>query len=233
LKEMAHFVCCVLLYLHQHYSTVISLPVPELPAPRGVKRSSTGMLVSKEDESVVASAVEVAFFIQDLDQFPADIVINILMVIGFNDPAVVSIVDKIFSGLPHDGHTLNEYRYDSVLHPGVFASASWPEILAYSQIQPLTGPTALYVNTYLQNVNKHPLTVDPPYPDSFGNPRHAGHKYLIGSAPLYGKEVPDSVVQDLMDADVITEDRIDPEKRKRVVKPKPKQSYWGSLFNSM
>jgi hypothetical protein len=152
----------------------------------------------------------VAFFVQDLDRFPTDIVIDILMVIGFDDPAVVSIVDKIFSGLPYEGHTLDEYRYDSVPHPGVFGSASWPEILAYSQIQPLTGPTALYVNTYLQNGNKHPLTVPPPYPDSFGNPR---------------------VVQDLMEAEVITEERIDPEKRKRVVKPEPKQSYWGSFLS--
>jgi hypothetical protein len=233
LKEMAHFVRRILLYLHHHYPTVIDLPAPELPAPRGVKRSSTGIPIGKDDDSVVANAVEVAFFVQDLDRFPADIVIDILMEIGFDDPAVISIVDKIFSVLPCEGHTLDEYRYDSVPHPGVFGSASWPEILAYSQIQPLTGPTALYVNTYLQNGNKHPLTVPPPYPDSFGNPRHAGHKYLIGSAPLYGKEIPDSVVLDLLEAGVITEERIDPEKRKRVVKPKPKQSYWGSFFDSM
>jgi hypothetical protein len=37
-------------------------------------------------------------------------------------------------------------------------------------------------------------------PDSLGNPRHAGHKYLIGSAPLYGKEIPDNVLLDLLEA---------------------------------
>jgi hypothetical protein len=224
LKEMAHFVC------RHHYPTVIDLPAPELPEPWGVMRYRTGMPVGKEKDPVVMDSAEVAFFVQDMDRFPADTVIDILLVIGFNDPAVV---DKGFSELPHEGHTLNEYRYDSIPHPGVFGSASWPEILAYSQIQQLTGPTALYVNTYLQNGNKHPLTVAPPYPDSLGNPHHAGHKYLIGSAPLYGKEVPDSVLQDLLEAKVIKEDCVDPEKRKRIVKPEPKQSYWGALLNSM
>jgi hypothetical protein len=230
---MAHFVRRVLLYLHHHYPTVIDLPAPELPELRGVKRSPTGMPVSKEKDSVVMDAAEVAFFVQDLDRFPANTVIDILLVIGFDDPAVVSIVDKIFSELPHEGHILDEYQYESVPHPGVFGSASWPEILAYSQIQPLTGPTALYVNAYLQNGNKHPLNVAPPYPDSLGNPRHAGHKYLIGSAPLYGKEIPDNVLLDLLEAKVIKEDRIDPEKRKRIVKPEPKQSYWSALLGSM
>jgi hypothetical protein len=233
LKDMAHFVRCVLLYLHHHYPTVIHLPAPELPTPRGVKRSFTGVPISKEDGSTLACAAEVAFFVQDLDQFPANIVIDILMEFGFDDTAVVSIVDKMFSELPYNGHTLDEYRYDSVPYPGVFGRASWPKILAYSQIQPLTGPTALYVNAYLQNGNKHPLNVAPPYPDSFGNPHHAGYKYLNGSAPLYGKEVSDHVVQDLLEAKVITEDRIDPEKRKQVVKPEPKHSYWGSFLGGM
>jgi hypothetical protein len=139
LKEMAHFVRRVLLYLHHHYPTVIDLPAPELPELRGVKRSPTGMPVNKEKDSVVMDAAEVAFFVQDLDRFPANTVIDILLVIGFDDPAVVSIVDKIFSELPHEGHTIDKYQYASVPHPGVFGSASWPEILAYSQIQPLIG----------------------------------------------------------------------------------------------
>jgi hypothetical protein len=128
---MAHFVRRVLLYLHHHYPTVIDLPAPELPELRGVKRYPTGVPVNKEKDSVVVDAAEVAFFVQDLDRFPVDTVIDILLVIGFNDPAVVSIVDKMFSELPHEGHTLNEYRYESIPHPGVFGSASWPEILAY------------------------------------------------------------------------------------------------------
>jgi hypothetical protein len=143
LKDMAHFVRCVLLYLHHHYPTVIHLPAPELPTPRGVKRSFTGVPISKEDGSTLACAAEVAFFVQDLDRFPANIVMDIFMAIRFDDPAIVSIVDKIFSKLPYDGNTLNEYRYDSVPYPGVFGSASWPEILAYSQIQPMTGPTVI------------------------------------------------------------------------------------------
>jgi hypothetical protein len=52
LKEMAHFVRHVLLYLHHHYPTVINLPAPELPELRGVKRSPTGMPVNKEKDSV-------------------------------------------------------------------------------------------------------------------------------------------------------------------------------------
>jgi hypothetical protein len=91
LKEMAHFVCRVLLYLHHHYPTVIDLPAPELPEPRGVKRNPTGMPIGKEKDSVVMDAAKVAFFVQDLDRFPADTVIDILLVIGFDDPAIVSI----------------------------------------------------------------------------------------------------------------------------------------------
>jgi hypothetical protein len=40
-------------------------------------------------------------------------------------------------------------------------------------------------------------------------------------------------VQDLLEAEVIKEDRIDPEKRKRIVKPEPKQSFWGAFLSSM
>jgi hypothetical protein len=162
---MVHFVHRVLLYIHHHYPTVINLTAPELPEPWGVKRSSVGVPVEKGDDSVLMSAAEVAFFVQDVDRYPADTVIHILLVIGFNDPAVVSIVYKIFTDLRHEGHTHDEYWYHSVPHSGIFGSASWPEILAYSQVQPLTGLIALYVNTYHQNGSKHPLTVAPPSPD--------------------------------------------------------------------